>query len=460
MSLINRHHVRNYIGREYYYNLVLQQLKFLIPEGSSVLDIGCGTGNILAQLKPKRGVGIDFDPRNIEIARNSFLDLEFHQTNVESLKLNEKFDYIILLNSIGYLKDIQSVFECLKRNCHRNTRVIIFHYSFLWTPFLRFAELLHLKKKEKIQNWVSQEDVINFLEVGGYDVILHSEKILFPLWFPLISYLGNKYIANLPGIKSLDLMHVSVARVSVEIPPQERTCSIIIPARNEEGNIEAAVKRTPNLGKNTELIFVEGNSTDNTWNEIKRVAEKYGGRRTIRYAKQSGKGKGDAVRKGFALAKNNILIILDADLTVEPEEIEQFYNLIVSGKGEFINGSRLVYPLAEKAMKPLNLIGNKCFSLIFTFLLNQRFKDTLCGTKVLTKKNYERIAANRSYFGNFDPFGDFDLIFGAAKLSLKIVELPIHYQQRTYGTTNINRWRHGQLLLRMCVFAMRKIKFI
>ena len=175
---------------------------------------------------------------------------------------------------------------------------------------------------------------------------------------------------------------------------------------------------------------------------------------------QSGRGKGDAVRKGFAEARNDVLVILDADISVPPEEVPQFVRALECGHGEFINGSRMVYPMDKRAMRFLNLLANKFFGYAFTFLLGQRFRDTLCGTKVISRRDYERLAANRSYFGDFDPFGDFDLLFGAARLNLKIVDIPVHYKERIYGETNISRFSHGWLLLKMCAFAARKIKFV
>ena len=235
--------------------------------------------------------------------------------------------------------------------------------------------------------------------------------------------------------------------------------SVIIPARNEKGNIEALIQRTPRMGKHTEIIFVEGNSTDDTWGEIQRQGAHYQEYYHIKWVQQDGKGKGDAVRKGYSIATGDILMILDADMTVEPEELPKFFNAIASGKGEYINGSRLVYPMEKQAMRFLNLLGNKFFSLAFSWLLGQNLKDTLCGTKVLSRENYLRLAANRAYFGEFDPFGDFDLIFGSAKLNLKFVEIPIRYRARTYGETNISRFKHGWLLLRMTFFALKKVKF-
>lgn len=444
----------------YYYDLLIKQLRFFIPSGSSILDLGCGNGRILNALKPKRGVGIDINKKKINLAKKKYPQLQFYEQKIENFTSEEKFDYILLINTTGCLYDIQSTLEQVKKNCNHNTRLIILHYNFLWLPALKLAENLNIKKKDKIRNWLSPTDIMSFLKLSGYDLIQSSNKILFPIWFPALSNFVNKYVANLPLVNKLDLMSFYIARVKSVMPQNDRTCSIIIPARNEAGNIEAAVKRITQLGNDTEIIFVEGNSTDNTWEEIKRVTAKYGKKGKLVCTKQPGKGKGDAVRHGFELAKNNILFILDSDLTVPPEELKKFYNLVVSGETEFVNGSRLVYPMEKKAMRFINLFGNKMFSLIFTFLLNQRFKDTLCGTKVITKENYNKIARSRNYFGDFDPFGDFDLIFGASKLSLKITELPIHYKERTYGDTNIQRWKHGLILFRMCLFAMRKIKFL
>jgi glycosyltransferase involved in cell wall biosynthesis len=239
---------------------------------------------------------------------------------------------------------------------------------------------------------------------------------------------------------------------------RDYTCTIVVPARNEAGNIEQAVRRIPEIGLATEIIFVEGQSTDNTWEEIQRVLREYPNR-NIRVMRQQSQGKGGAVREAFAVASGQLLFILDADLTMPPEDLPKFYHVARSGTADFVNGVRLVYPMEHQAMRFFNMLGNKLFSLAFSWLLGQSVKDTLCGTKVLFKKDYESIARNRAYFGDFDPFGDFDLLFGAAKLNLRILDLPIRYKARTYGETNISRWRHGWLLLRMVGFAARRLKF-
>ena len=445
-----------------YYKDLVRFLKYNIPEGSIILEIGCGTGYLLNSLNPRRGVGIDISLKMIEIAKKKYSHLTFIQDDAENLSLNEKFDYVIISDTLGYFEDIQKAFKQLWKVCHPDTRIIITYHNFLWEPILSLAQLLRLKMPQMRLNWLNREDIENLLLLKGFEVIKRGRRLLFPGFFPILSWLFNKYISQLPLLNRLCIIGYIIARAPVFKPEDNElySVSVVIPARNEKGNIEEAVKRCPKMGKHTELIFVEGHSTDGTLKEIKRVCRQYTGRRDVKYDVQDGIGKFDAVKKGFAMATGDVLMILDADLTVPPEDLPKFYNAIATGRGEFINGTRLVYPLEKEAMRTLNMMGNKFFSMVFTWLLGQRLKDTLCGTKVLYKKSWERISQNRKYFGDFDPFGDFDLIFGASKLNLKIVEVPIRYQARHYGTTNISRFRHGWLLLKMVFFAIRRIKFL
>jgi SAM-dependent methyltransferase len=450
-----------WIARNSYYHQQMARIfSFFIPSNHSVLEVGAGTGQLLAALQPRRGVGIDISPVMVRIAQQKFPHLEFRVDDVENLQCSEKFDYVVVSDVIGFLHDVQRSFENLHKVCTPRTRVIVSSYNFLWEPILRAAEMLGWKSKQPLQNWLGRADIENLLELADFEVIRTNARLLLPTYVPLLSAFCNRLLVNLPFFRHFALVVVVVARPKPKPAQKNYTVSVVIPARNERGNIEAAVLRTPDLGAHTELIFVEGNSTDGTREEIQRVIAAHP-ERDIQFVPQdNGRGKADAVRRGFAAAKSDILMILDADLTVEPEELPKFYDALVSGKGEFVHGSRLVYPMEKQAMRFLNILGNKFFSAAFSYLLDQRFKDTLCGTKALFKSDYEQIAANRAYFGDFDPFGDFDLIFGAAKLNLKIVEIPVHYRERTYGESNISRFRHGWLLLRMCLFAMRKVKFV
>jgi len=446
----------------YYYAQLEKLLKFIIPPQRSVLEVGCGSGDFLAKLEPSRGVGIDFSPEMIKLAREKYPDLRYQRDDVEDLALSEKFDYIILSDIIGHLYDVYQAFRELRKVTQPESRIIITHYNFLWEPALKLGEKFGLKMKEGHQNWLSLPDIENLLDLNGFEVIKRDHRLLFPKYIPLISTFLNKYIAKLPLIKKLCLVQYLVARPSgtnETKPTPQYSCTILVPCKNEKGNIEGAVTRTPEMGSGQEIIFVDGSSTDGTVEKIEEMIEKYRGEKDIKLIHQGdAKGKGDAVRKGFAAAQKDILMILDSDLTVPPEDLPKFYQALTESRGEFINGTRLVYPMEKQAMRTLNIMGNKVFSWIFTWLLGQRIKDTLCGTKVLFREDYLRIAAGRSYFGDFDPFGDFDLLFGATKLNLKIVEVPIRYRARVYGDIKIDRFRHGWLLLKMCVVALRKLK--
>ncbi len=445
----------------YYYEEVERIVRFHVPQGASVLEIGCGTGDLLASLAPSRGVGIDISPKAVESARSKHPGLTFLAGDAEDIPLSESFDYILLSDLIGYLDDVQRAFEQLNRICHPRTRVILTYFNYLWEPVLQAGERLGIKRPQPDQNWLSLADLQNLLSLAGFQTVSMGYKVLLPVRVPLLSSLCNRMLANLPLLRKLCLVEIIIARPApVPVPEETLSCSVVVPARNERGNIENAVRRIPPMGRHTEIVFVEGNSRDGTAEEIERVIAAYPERDVKLLRQGSGVGKGDAVRKGFAAATGDVVMILDADLTVPPEELPKFLKALSSGRGEFVHGSRLVYPMEKQAMRFLNTLGNKFFSLAFTWLLDQRFKDTLCGTKVLYRLDYERIAAGRDYFGDFDPFGDFDLIFGAAKLDLKILEIPIRYRERTYGTTQISRFRHGWLLLRMCLFALRRIKFV
>jgi len=445
----------------YFYEEDIRYMKFLIPEGLRILDLGCGTGDLLAAFKPSYGVGIDFSPIMIAKAKIKYSQYTFIVGDVEDPRtlcnLAGPFDYIILSDAIGQLDDCQTCFEQLHTLCSEDTRIVISYYNPLWEPVLKIAEKCHLKSPQPELNWLSADDISNMLELSGFESIKQDWRQLIPRKFLGIGHLLNRFIAPLPLIRKLCLRYYVVARLISSERKKDYSTTVLIPCRNERGNIENAIKRIPEFSPDIEIIFVEGHSHDGTLEEIKRVINRYPNQ-DIKVIVQPGTGKADAVRAGFAIARGEILMILDADLTMPPEDLPKFYKAIVDRKGEFINGTRLVYPLEKDSMRLLNRFANKCFSWTFSYLLNQRFTDTLCGTKVLKKKDYMKIESNRHYFGEFDPFGDFDLIFGASKQNLKVAEIPIRYASRSYGESQISRFSHGWLLVKMVVFAYRKLK--
>jgi SAM-dependent methyltransferase len=443
---------------KFYHKILNKHFAFIIPEGSKVLELGCGTGDLLNAVKPLHGTGVDFSENMLIIARKKYPNLTFIHADAASFKSDETYDYIILSDLLCSLWDIQKVFRNLKNHITPRTKVIISSYNYIWEGILRLGEKLGLKHKQPLQSWLTIKDIENLLLLEDFELVKVDRKLLMPKYVPVINSIFNGFLANLPLINSLNLINLITAK-PVFKSEMDFSISIVVPARNEKGNIENAILKTPDFGSHQEFIFIEGNSEDGTYEEMLRVQKSYPNK-DIKVMKQTGKGKGNAVREAFDVATGDILMILDADLTTPPEDMPKFYHALAQGKGEFINGCRLVYPMDKEAMRFLNFLGNKFFSWFFTFLLGQRLKDTLCGTKVLYKNDYELIKSNRKYFGDFDPFGDFDLIFGAAKLNLKITEVIVRYRDREYGSTQISRFKHGMLLIKMSLFAAKKIKFI
>ncbi len=434
-----------------YYNL-------LIPADASVLEIGCGDGELLSRLRATRKTGVDLSAVQLERARVRCPGATFVQQAGEELDLpGQTFDFIVVSDTLNFAADVEQLLARLQTVATPQTRLLVNFHNNLWHLVFRLATALGLQSRQPQNSWLSRHDVAGLLDLSGWEIIKTQGRLLWPVRTPLLAPFCNRLLAPLFPWACCSLF--TIARPRPAPAASAPSVSVVVPARNEAGNIEAAVRRTPDMGAWTELIFVEGNSTDHTWAEIQRVQQAFPERR-IKILQQSGRGKGNAVRDGYAVATGDILMILDADLTMPPEELPKFYAAVAGGRAEFANGSRLVYPMEKAAMQFLNMIANHCFGHAFSWLLNQRVKDTLCGTKVLRRDHYLRIAANRAYFGDFDPFGDFDLLFGADKLNLKIVDIPIRYRERTYGTTNIQRWKHGWLLLRMVLFAARKLRFV
>lgn len=452
-----------------YYHEDLERLhRFFVPAGLRILEIGSGTGFLLNALQPSVGVGIDRDAEIVAQAQAEFPHLHFrvqdaHTLDKEDPVLAEPFDVILLTNTLGYLADIQQVLQQLRRFCTPRTRLILSHHNPLWEPILSLATALKQRMPLPAANWLSAADVANLLHLAGYEVIQQGKRLLLPRRIPLLSTLINRVIAPLPGINALCLTEYTIARLQPDPawdppPEQQPSCTVVIPARNEAGNIRHCVEHLPEMGSRTEIIFVEGHSSDETWAEIQRVQAEYQGIRNIRALRQEGKGKGDAVHKGLAAATGDVLIILDADLTVQAEDMPKFFRAVASGRCDFANGCRLIYPLKPEAMPRLNQWANRFFAALLSYILGIRIKDSLCGTKALWREDYQQIAKLRQEWGNFDPFGDFDLLLGSAKRTLKILDIPVRYFPRTYGRSNIHHVREGLRLLQICGFALKRFK--
>jgi len=439
--------------------------QFLVESGVRVLEVGSGLGYLLAAVEPQEGLGLDINESVVTYAQQRFPHLTFKLEDAEHFQTEEPFDYILLSNTVSYIHNLQRALKNLHEASQPSTRLILTFHNPAWEPILKLATALGQRMPISSLNWLSYEDLQNLLHLAGFEVVSHQKRMLLPKHIPLLSWLCNRVLAPLPLLNQLCLTEAIVARprptdADARRNPRQMTCSVIVPARNEAGNIESCVTRMPRMGRHTEIIFVEGHSSDNTWDEIQRVQAQYGHQWDIKICQQTGKGKGDAVRQGFAMATGDVLMILDSDLTVRPEDLVYFFEAIASGHCEMANGCRLVYPVSAEAMPWLNRMANRFFAWLLSFLINAKIKDSLCGTKAMSRENYQKLADNRSYFGDFDPFGDFDLLFGAAKLNLQITDIPVRYVPRVYGSSNIQHFKEGLVLLKMCLYAAKKLKFI
>jgi ubiquinone/menaquinone biosynthesis C-methylase UbiE/glycosyltransferase involved in cell wall biosynthesis len=469
-----------YRRSKYYHDYVERSLRSLIPAGSTVLELGCGTGNLLAALQPSRGLGLDVSPEMLRVARRNHPDLEFKVGDAENFEIPKTtFDFVVASDLVGELEDITAMLDRVREVGGEETRLILTFHNPALEAALRAAQRAGLSMAPRRQNWVGRLAMTNLLELADFRVEKIEHGLLVPIPVPLLAPLANRYLSGRRAFSYIDLVNVVVARPIVPRPqPEALSVTVLIPCRNEIDNIVPAVERTPEMGTHTEILFVDGSSTDGTKERIEEVIERYRGVRDIRLLLQVPDadyerpkyhpdaptvmlklGKGDAVRKGFDVAQGDVLMILDADLTVPPEDLPRFLDPIAKGKAEFVNGTRLVYPMEERAMKFVNYLGNWFFSVLFTWLLEQPIRDTLCGTKVLRKRDYERIKAGRAHFGEFDPFGDFDLLFGASRCGLRIIEVPVRYRRRMAGVSKVRVSQHGWLLIGMSFIGLRRLKF-
>jgi len=444
-------------SNRYFYDHLKRAIQFVVEPNKRVLEVRCETGELLASVAPSYGVGVEISNAMAEVARARHPDLHFVTSDIESIDLGETFDYI-LFNHIFDTVDILRALERIRRHCAPHTQIIVINYNYLWQSILDFASKVGLRSKFVEPNWVSENDIRGFLKLAGFRPVRKHRFLLFPKYIPLLSSALNKFFARLPGLRRFCMMQIMVARPFSEPKREEDlTVSVVVPCRNEVGNIRHAVERIPQMGRHTEILFCDDKSTDGTPEEITRMQALYPDK-DIRLIHGPGICKAENVWSGFRAAHGDVLMILDADLTVMPEELPMFLRALATSRGDFINGSRLVYPMPGLAMKSANLLGNKFFGLLFSFLLDQRLKDTLCGTKVFWRNDWLRMQPHLGSWGIQDRWGDYELLFGAHKLHLEIIEVPVHYQERIHGVTKMTKvFANGWRMLRICWHAWHRL---
>lgn len=440
-----------YLNKNAYYHYQINSfIASVITPKSSVLEIGSATGALVSALANVQYLGIDFSPKMVEAAAGKFPGVKFLCSGLSGLREEKKYDFCVMSNLLDYLPDIWTELELLKKFMHQDSKLIITTSNPLWEPVLRMAAQFRLKTPDGPRNFITNNDIMNFLQLLDYEVIEYGYRIFLPKGIPAVSAVINKIIPLIPGFRNLCAMQFIIARVKPEKTMRKRlSCSVIIPCHNEADTIENCLSRVPAIGSSTEVIVVDDGSSDATALKVRGFTSTHTKVRLISYPKN--KGKGFAVKTGFDAATGDVLMILDADMAVEPEELPRFFELLEDGRAEFVNGTRMIYPRENESMKLLNFIGNKFFGIILSLIMGQRNTDTLCGTKALRKKHYLNMKLGDC------PWGDFDLLFGAAKLRLKMVELPVHYKKRFAGQSKMKPFKHGWQLLKMCGKGVREI---
>jgi hypothetical protein len=447
------------VRNRYYYEMIVAALRFIIEPGKRVLNVQCENGLLLDRVDPSYGVGTEITGEMVAEAERQTGRHIFRVADPEALGIDETFDYV-LLNNVNHITDVLLAFRGIANTCEAHTRLVIYTHNHLWRPLLRVGEWVGLRMPSLEQNWLSEADLKGLLTLAGFDWVRTYRTIMCPVRIPILSKVFNDFLCRMPGFQRLSMISILVARPRPTARrPEDVSVSIIVPCKDEEENVAAAVERIPDMGKSTEILFCDDKSTDGTRKEVERMKREHP-RRNIRLIDGPGINKAMNVWAGFDAAEGDVLMILDADLTVMPEELPYFFDAIVSGTGEFINGVRLVYPIQKRAMRTFNLLGNKAFSAVFSLLLGQRVKDTLCGTKVLWRSDWSRIKPQIGSWGTTDRWGDFELLFGASKLNLRIVDLPVHYQERIFGATKMVRvFNNGINMLRMSIHAFFRLRF-
>jgi len=451
--------------RAYYYRCKTDLLRRLIPQPGRTLEIGCGLGQNLAALSPEYGLGIDLCPEVVAQARElhpsrEYPHLEFQcMSALDCGQLQGPFDTILLVNSTTEIADLVSGYRAIGTLCAPHTRIVQVSYNYFLAPMIRLAARLGWAPNHPIQNWLTGQDLSNLAHLGGFEEVRRGYALPMPLKIPGLSGMVNRFLPLFPLTWYVSLLYFTVMRpVPPPAPEQRPSVTVCVPCKNEEDNIEGLARRIPDIGSATEIVFVDDCSTDGTADAVRKQIELHP-EKSIRLVSGPGQGKGAACRAGFAEARHDVLMILDADMTVMPEDLPGFYEALASGKGEMINGSRLIYPMENQAMPFLNVLGNKLFAALFSFVLSQPIKDTLCGTKVCWRRDYPKLLEARAYFGGIDRWGDYDWLFGAARHNLKIVEYPVLYRERVAGETKMTqRLRNSLIMLRMCRAALLRLR--
>lgn len=442
----------------YYYYRLRAYYRFIVPEGMRVLVLQCKNGYLLDAVKPIYGVGIDTDLAMISQAKDTYARYHFYHGTIADIKEREQFDYILLSSADAQLYDMRGLLESLKPFCHAGTRLIIDAYTPIWRPLIAMAAKSGFFEPQRIVQDFSRQDLLNFLMLSDYDPIKQEEHLLVPVHFPFLSTVFNRILINFPFIRRLALHRIIIARpLFIRRDIHEAGVSVIVPAANEKNLIEPLVKRLPHMGSFTELIFVCRDSSEDTIDEIKRMIQTYP-EKSISFYRQQGVERAEEIRIGLSCAAGDIIMLADAGMSIEPEELSACYYALLENKGECVVGARFVYRMKKGARAQLHRLINRAFGSFVSWTIGQQVTDSFCSIKTLWKDDMQAIMRERSFSYRLDRRGELDLLFGAAKRHLKIVGLPVRYNPNRSGSWELPYLYNGLRVILVSLIAVKSFK--
>ncbi len=435
----------------YYHDSLAEFVRGVGPPDGNVLEVGAGTGDLLASVPAAHAVGLNLSKRLNELASAKHPLLDLRTFEIDHISLPDGFtaDHVVMVNMLDHVHDIWELVESLQPHLGEHSLLLLTTTNPLWAPVMRLGGRLGWRVPDSPRNYLTSRDIASVLALQGIDVVESGFLLPAPKRVPVVADLLNLIVPDVPVLRYASSVQYLAARVRCVRRPL--SVSVVIPCHNEEGNIAECIARTPDFGRSTEVVVVDDGSRDETRAVVRSVMQRDPRVRLVAY--DTNHGKANAVRAGFDAATGDVLMILDADMTVAPEDLPKFLKPLQDGTADFVNGTRLVYPMAGQAMPLANFLGNKAFCFLTSWALRQRVSDTLCGTKALFRADYEKLPIVGK-----DRWGDFDLLFGAARSRLRILEIPVHYGDRKSGDSKMNVRRDGWLFLKACLAGWRSLR--
>ncbi len=439
--VLKKRNLMKFINSKTFYKRHMNEIMSLIPEEKSALSL----------------VNSKSSFRNHPSSLETILVDPEVGLNIESIAFkNKKYKTIILTDLFEVSTDILELLSMVNKLLGKDGIIVICSINQKWNRILNLFERLNLKDGNQKRLFINSTIVLNIAKVTGLEFVTQRNKQIFPFRMLGLGSLINNILEILFFPFSFGIRIYSILNQQEKFNEEKKySKSIIIPAKNEEKNLKPLLNQIPELEEDHEIILAIGDSEDKTYEVAKEIKEARCWPFEVKVIKQTGKGKANAVWEAVEEASKEVIIILDADISVNPETIVQFNSVIDTGKASFVNGTRLIYGMESGAMRIVNNLGNRIFQYIVSIIIGQKITDSLCGTKVFFRKDFNKIKLWKELVQMKDPFGDFDMIFTAGYFGLKILEIPVRYQARVYGVTQIKRFRDGYKLI---IYLLNSIK--